>query len=256
MSNRKFGNHTLAFITVALILIGAVSYTIYKKFAADKTEDGVGIVSDNNSAPLNNLSQEGNPQKEQDYEATTQNNSNITGRVVSVNTNAEKKTFIKVKSFTDQNNYTLLTSLDSDLVDIELGDIISFSGSLEKSNNNAYYFVNKVTDYNIVEKSTNIDTSTNKVNVADIKPNMEGHGVILNGLVSDLTTSKKGHSFFTIMDEGYSINGVLFKSETNQLEDRLALLNQHNNTLNGVNLEGKVNIYKGELQVIVSKVYN
>lgn len=252
MSNSKISNHTLAFITVAFILIGAVSYTIYNKFTTVKKDDMAEVAYDNSSAHISKEEYS----EEQSYESATQKTLDITGKVVSVNTNAEKKTFIKVKSFIDQNNYTLLTSLDADLVDIKLGDIISFPSNLKKSNNNAYYFINKVTDYNIVEKNTVMDIGVGTVAIADIEPSMEGRDIILSGVISDLSTSKKGHSFFTLTDAGYSINGVLFDSEANQLEDRLSLLNQYEDTLKKVNLEGKVGVYKGELQIIVSKIYN
>ncbi len=255
MSNSN-NNHTLAFITVAVLLIGAVGYAIYNKFMPTDSADPSAIMVDNTSMPLDDPSNKVYASENNGEASQVQRSSDVTGKVVSVNTNAEKKTFIKIKDFADQTQYTLLTSLSPDVVNINKGDIISFSNSLKKSNNNAYYFINKVTDYNIVDKNTEVDTGIRTVAIADIEPNMEGSEVVLNGVVSDLFTSKKGHSFFELKDSGYSINGVLFKSEANQLEDRLALLNEYANASKKVNVEGKIGIYKGELQIIVAKVYN
>ena len=255
MSNSN-NNHTLAFITVAVLLIGAVGYAIYNKFMPTDSAEPSAITADNTSMPLDDPSNKVYASENNDEVSQVQRSSDVTGKVVSVNTNAEKKTFIKIKDFDDQTQYTLLTSLPPDVVNINKGDIVSFSNSLKKSNNNAYYFINKVTDYNIVDKNTEIDTGIRTVAIADIEPNMEGSEVVLNGVVSDLFTSRKGHSFFELKDSEYSINGVLFNSETNQLEDRLALLNEYADTSKKVNVEGKIGVYKGELQIIVAKVYN
>lgn len=256
MSNSNNNNHTLAFITVAVLLIGAVGYAIYNKFMPTDSADPSAVMADNRSMPLNNPSKKVYASENDGEVSQAQRSSDVTGKVVSVNTNAEKKTFIKIKDFADQTQYTLLTSLPSDVININKGDIVSFSSSLKKSNNNAYYFINKVTDYNIVDKNTEVDTGIRTVAIADIEPHMEGSEVVLNGVVSDLFTSRKGHSFFELKDSGYSINGVLFNSETNQLEDRLALLNEYSDASKKVNVEGKIGVYKGELQIIVAKVYN
>lgn len=256
MSNSNNNNHTLAFITVAVLLIGAVGYAIYNKFMLTDSAESSAVMVDNSSAPLDNPTKKVYVPESDGVVNQTQRSSDVIGKVVSVNTNAEQKTFIKVKNFAHQTQYTLLTSLPTDVVNINKGDTISFSNSLEKSNNNSYYFINKVTDYNVVDENTEVDTGIRTVAIADIEPNMEGSDIVVNGVVSDLFTSRKGHSFFELKDSGYSINGVLFSSETNQLEDRLALLNEYADTSKEVNVEGKVGMYKGELQIIVAKVYN
>ena len=249
-------NHTFAFITIAVILIGAIGYAIYNKFMPTESIAPAAVITESRSTTLNNPSDEIYI-SENDAEVSTIDKSNdVIGKVISVNTNAEKKTFIKLKSFTDQKQYNLLTSLSPDTVDINKGDIISFSNSLERSNNNAYYFINKVADYNIIEKNTDIKTGLRTIAIADVNANMEGDEVVLNGMVSDLFTSGKGHSFFKLEDSRSSINAVLFSSESNQLKDRLTLLNKYNDTSKKVNLEGKVGVYKGDLQIIVAKVYN
>ena len=249
-------NHTFAFITIAVILIGAIGYAIYNKFMPTESIAPAAVITESRSTTLNNPSDEIYI-SENDAEVSTIDKSNdVIGKVISVNTNAEKKTFIKLKSFTDQTQYNLLTSLSPDVIDINKGDIISFSNSLERSNNNAYYFINKVADYNIIEKNTDIKTGLETIAIADVNANMEGDEVVLNGMVSDLFTSGKGHSFFKLEDSRSSINAVLFSSESNQLKDRLTLLNKYNDTSKKVNLEGKVGVYKGDLQIIVAKVYN
>lgn len=255
MSNNN-NNHTFAFITVAVLIIGAVGYAIYSKFMPTENAVPSVVIADSRSTPPNNPSKERYVSESDEEVSTTQKSTDVTGKVISVNTNAEKKTFIKLKSFTDQTQYTLLTSLSPDVVNINKGDIISFSNNLEKSNNNAYYFINKVTDYTIVDKNTDIETGVRTVAIADVNSSMEGSEVVLSGMVSDLFTSGKGHSFFELKDSGSSINAVLFNSENNQLEDRLALLNKYADTSKKVNVEGKIGVYKGDLQIIVAKVYN
>jgi hypothetical protein len=255
MSTNNSNNHTFAFITVVLLLLGAVGYTIYTKSTANKIETTPEIAPANNSVAVMESETATDIALEPEQQADRQT-TDVTGKVVSVNTNAENKTFIKIKSLTNQREYTLLTSLDPDLVDIRLGDIISFSDQLKKSSNQAYYFVNKVTDYQIVAKGDAVDTKVGTVTVADITPDMEGRDIVLSGVISELTTSKKGHSFFQVTDAGNSIDGVLFNSETNELAGRLTLLNQYNDTAKKVTLAGKVSVYKGKLQIIVAQVYN
>ena len=251
-------NYKLAFLTVAILLLGSVAYVMYTKYnvaaAPDITSSNVATIVNNNADVEADVD---------DYNSSTANrtdsiesSSYITGKVVNINTNAEQKTFIKVNSFADQMDYTLLTSLQPQLVDVNLGDVISFSDTLNKSANNAYYFVNKTSDYQVVEKNTEVYNGTDTVSVSDVQASMQGRDVVLNAMISDLTTSKKGHSFFAVSDGNNPIKGVLFNSENNQLEDRLSLLKQYNDTSKQVKLAGKIDIYKNELQIIVSKVYN
>lgn len=251
MSTNNSNNHTFAFITVVLLLLGAVGYTLYTKSTTNKIESTSELAPTPNALALMETETVAEPEQQADRQ-----NTDVTGKVVSVNTNAENKTFIKVKGLADQREYTLLTSLNPDLVDIKLGDIISFSDQLQKSSNQAYYFVNKVTDYQIVAKGDAVDTNVGTVTVADVTPDMEGRDIVLSGVISELTTSKKGHSFFKVTEAGNSIDGVLFNSETNELAGRLALLNQYNDTAKKVTLAGKVSVYKGKLQIIVAQVYN
>ncbi|WLP94396.1 exodeoxyribonuclease VII large subunit [Psychrobacter sp. M13] len=249
-------NYKLAFLTVALLLLGSVAYVIYTKYSVSSTNDMASenistLVNDNNEEEAyvnDNYNSKGTDNVEQ--------SAYITGKVVNVNTNAEQKTFIKVNSFADHLDYTLLTSLEPQLVNVNLGDVISFPDTLNKSHNNAYYFVNKTSDYKVVGKNTETYIGTETINVSDVQGSMQGRDVLLNAMISDLKTSKKGHSFFKVSDDKSSINGVLFNSETNQLEDRLLLLEDYNDTSKRVKLEGKIGIYKNELQIIVSKVYN
>lgn len=247
-------NYTFAFLTVALLLLGSVGYAIYTKY---NTHTAVETITDD-ASKWSDISQQ--QAYEEQYESIEKESiepaSDIIAKVVNINTNAEKKTFIKVNSFSDRQDYILLTGLEPNVLDINLGDIVSFSDTLNKSRNGAYYFVNEVSDYRIVEKNTEVYNKLSTIKISEIKESMQGQDILVKANISGLRTSKKGHSFFDINDENSVVKGVLFNSEANQLEERLILLNNYNDTSKTVSLEGKVNIYKGDLQIIVSKVYN
>lgn len=249
MSDNK--SYRYAFLTVALLLVGSVVYAVYEKYS---TTDQESISYDSSSIDTVEPSEQVNVAEFNSSEQEVEE-SDITGKVISVNTNAAKKTFIKVRGESDNSDYILLTSINPEDIDINMGDIVSFPNNLERSQNDAYYFLNDQSDYTVVEKNKEVSYEMDTVDISDIEPSMEGREVKLSGMISDLNTSQKGHSFFKVSNGTDTIKGVLFNSENKQLGGRLELLNEYADTSKSLQLEGQISIYKGDLQIIVSKAY-
>lgn len=100
---------------------------------------------------------------------------------------------------------------------------------------------------------------TNKVNtipVSSITRDMQGQYVTTSGTITTISGGK-GHTFITLKDinNDKTIKCVLFRQENEENTGRKELLEQNAKTDNVVNIEGKVDIYENELEIIIKKVY-
>lgn len=95
-----------------------------------------------------------------------------------------------------------------------------------------------------------------ELQISDIKPEQKGKRVIVSGYVVDVSKGK-GHTFFYLKDANSSatIKAVLFRQENQKNTGREVLITESEHTNNLVNIEGIVDVYKGELEIIVKKVY-
>ena len=100
------------------------------------------------------------------------------------------------------------------------------------------------------------DTIKDFTSIADITENMEGQRVKITGYVSDISGGK-GHTFFIFKDPNTSasIKVVLFKQDNEQDPIRRQQIEDSYNNKSVINIEGKVDVYEGELEVIAKKVY-
>ena len=164
-------------------------------------------------------------------EENTSISEDIEGRVISINTNAKNLTFIKIKNVPTKTEYILSTYLDPLKLNINIGDIISFSKNLEKSPNDAYYLVHATYDFKVIKKNNaEVKPKDDVTELSSISPDMQGQQVTTFGSVSDLYTSSKGHTFFTITNKDTQLKGVLFSAENADLKGRLDLLNKYKDT--------------------------
>lgn len=181
----------------------------------------------------------------------------VTAKVVSVNTNANNISFIKVRDEQNKQYHTLYTIIPKDELSLGRDDIISFSNELQKSSDGNYYIIENTNQYTIVQKSTLPQQENIKhIDLSDIKPDMQGVNISTKGFVKSKYISKtKGHVFFTIYNtKGSTIKGVMFKAEIDQNPDRLTLIEKYNETSKELIFEGQVAIYQGELEIIIKKV--
>ncbi len=88
--------------------------------------------------------------------------------------------------------------------------------------------------------STTLETPTTPLK--SITPNSIGRAVKLCGHAYEIFTSKKGHTFFSLRDETGTIRAVRFNTTSAQISPGpLCLI-------------GRIDVYKGELELIVSGV--
>ena len=120
---------------------------------------------------------------------------------------------------------------------------------------------NSSSDTNTASNSTNNsaskqDTIKDFTPIASITENMKGQRVKITGYVSDISGGK-GHTFFIFKDPNTSdnIKVVLFKQDNEQDPTRRQQIEASYNSKSVINIEGKVDVYEGELEVIAKKVY-
>ena len=98
--------------------------------------------------------------------------------------------------------------------------------------------------------------TVNNVSVSEITRDMQGQYVTTSGTITTISGGK-GHTFITLKDinNDKTIKCVLFRQENEENTGRKELLEQNAKTDNVVNIEGKVDIYENELEIIIKKVY-
>lgn len=96
----------------------------------------------------------------------------------------------------------------------------------------------------------------NSIAIGNITADMKGQYVSTQGYVSHITGGK-GHTFFTFSDpnSGASLKGVLFRQENEKNTGRKDVIEEAAQNGSLIHVEGKVDVYQGELEVIVKKVY-
>ena len=101
---------------------------------------------------------------------------------------------------------------------------------------------------------------TNKVNtipVSSITRDMKGQYVVTSGTISTISGGK-GHTFITLRDiddNNKTIKCVLFRQENEKNTGRKTLLEEKAESYEVVNIEGVVDIYENELEIIIKKLY-
>lgn len=80
--------------------------------------------------------------------------------------------------------------------------------------------------------------------------------VKVTGFVNNVTEGK-GHTFFYLKDvkSGSTIKVVLFRQENEKNTGRRDLIKEANQNMFPINIEGKVDVYENELEIIAKKVY-
>lgn len=92
--------------------------------------------------------------------------------------------------------------------------------------------------------------------IGEITEAMEGQEVKIAGYVTSISGGK-GHTFCTVKDpnSNASIKVVLFKSDSEADPSRKSNLEASYNNKDIITIEGKVDVYQEELEVIAKKVY-
>ena len=93
------------------------------------------------------------------------------------------------------------------------------------------------------------------MNISDIKREMKGERVVAVGYVVDVID--KGHIFATFKDVNKKeyLKVVLFEGSVDKLPERKQLLIDCEDRKIPVYVEGKVDIYRNELEIVAFKVY-
>lgn len=96
-----------------------------------------------------------------------------------------------------------------------------------------------------------------KLRVGDITTDLQGKTVDVEGVASGVT-ERKGNIFFTFRDPEThkSIKGVIFKKTNNDNAGRADLLQESEANSKKINIQGQIDIYKGELEIKAWKVYS
>lgn len=127
-----------------------------------------------------------------------------------------------------------------------------------------FFYINSDESDNKVEstntKNETVVTTKNGgdtyVKIKDISAKMQGNTILTNGVVSQFSEGKN-NVFFTLKDSNTNnaIKCVMFSKTNNNNTGRKELLQKSYNNGMPVNIEGEIDIYKGNLEIKVWKVF-
>ncbi|EGP5302135.1 hypothetical protein EAC14_13575 [Enterococcus faecium] len=178
----------------------------------------------------------------------------ISGTIVNKNS-TDGHVFITLKS---EDGYETLIPLFNNLspesFELNENEQISVKGKVQLYEEQIEIIPNSMSDVHLLSERK---SNNNYINVQEITSSNVGEEVVIKGKISDIYTSNSDNVFFELSDNTGSIKSVMFSNYNNKYEARKSLLEKagDNESLNLV-VEGEINIYKGDLQVIVNKVWS
>jgi len=131
--------------------------------------------------------------------------------------------------------------------------LLQISGKVSTYKDQLQIVPEKISDITILQEANikNVEV----IKIADIKEHHRGQVFKVKGKVAEYL-DKNGHTFFTIEDDSKkAIKAVLFKADANELMARKRLISSAEKNGIILNFISTVDIYKGEMELIVDKVY-
>ena len=157
--------------------------------------------------------------------------------------------FAKTNNADPNRKNILLRSRDKNSVVYIRGEVDIYNGELEIK-------VWEVTDVDAEDEPATSNKPLSFVEVSQINAGMVGMIKNTRGIVTILNENK-GHVYFNLKDPktGKEIRCVMFAKTNNDNSGRKDLLLRSRDNNSVVNIKGKVDEYKGELEIIVWQVY-
>lgn len=200
----------------------------------------------------------------QSNEISKSDTDNIVERFVKVNSKKNHKDghlFLKVSIYGNgqQIDVPIFNNINFSSRTIGVDSVLKVKGTVSVYRGNLQIIPQDKKDIKVLNESASGSVKStiefsNLISVNQIDTSKIGQTIKITGRVSNIY-GYKGHHFFDFNDGTGTIRGVLFSSDINELPARLALLNNAEQSNFPVTLVAKINEYKGELQLIVDKIY-
>ncbi|MEH7334854.1 OB-fold nucleic acid binding domain-containing protein [Neobacillus drentensis] len=177
----------------------------------------------------------------------------INGTIISKYAHPQGHTFLVVKTDgTGQElDIPLFNTLQPNPDDYPINSVVSIKGKVSIYKGKLQLIPNGLDDVAILKKGD--DSAVQNVKLSDINTSNRGKMVITKGFVKEVV-EKDGHLFFKLSDNGKEIKTVLFKADAQEIEGRKKRIFNAEKAQFEVKILGMVDVYDGELEVIIDKV--
>lgn len=146
----------------------------------------------------------------------------------------------------------LFSELKPKTDDYPINSIIKVSGTIENYNNNLELIPSTIKGVEILELGN--DTNIQEIEISKIEEKNRGNMIITEGIVTDLNIRDDGHIFFKLEKDDATIKTVLFRADSEELEGRKQRIEHAEKAKYPIKVLGMVDIYNGEIEVIIDKV--
>ena len=177
------------------------------------------------------------------------------GKVLSIYNHPKGHKFLTIVVYGSNQEISvpIFESLQYENPDLNAASIVKVSGKVSTYRNKLQVILNDQTSLVILKKG--ISTEIQKIPIGQINEALRGHLVKASGTIHGYY-EKNETVFFSLMDnQSNRIKAVLFKPEANELKARKTLIVSAEKDGYPVTVIGTVNVFKGNLQLIVDKVY-
>ena len=177
----------------------------------------------------------------------------IYGKVLSVYNHPKGHIFLNVLNDNDEEiTIPIFNSLGYNR-EFNSGDYIKITGQISEYNGKLQVVPNSKSDIEVVssESSKNIEL----LSISEITEDMRGNIVQVSAIPIDIV-EKKGHMYFYLKDNESKIKAVLFRADGNEVLGRKNKLIEYSNLGKKVRVLGTIDIYNGQLEIIIDKVFN
>lgn len=148
----------------------------------------------------------------------------------------------------------LFASLSPTTLTINEQDKIHVTGKVKEYKGEMQVIPNSIGDVSLNLDSAKKEQSSTGKGISSITKSQLGEVLEVKGVVSNYFLSDKGNVFVDLSDDTGGIRVVLFYDSDQDYKNAVGVLEDAASRQKSVTLEGKVNEYKGDLQLILQKV--
>ncbi|UTE74413.1 exodeoxyribonuclease VII large subunit [Rossellomorea marisflavi] len=177
----------------------------------------------------------------------------VVGKIVSKYTHPEGHIFLNVRL---ENNQEITVPLFNNMKfasdDYSVFSTIRVIGTLDKYNDTLQIKPDNNQSITVLEKGN--ESKIQEVEIEHISEQDQGKMIIVEGFVKNIEDRNDGHLMFDLESNGNGIKTVLFKADSNEIKGRKDRIIHAEKAQFPVRVVAMVDIYKGELEIIVDKV--
>ncbi|WP_169891223.1 exodeoxyribonuclease VII large subunit [Litchfieldia alkalitelluris] len=178
---------------------------------------------------------------------------NVTAVIVSKYSHPEGHIFLNVQLESGQEiTVPIFNNLNPLSDNFPVFSTIKVDGEVNEYNSKLQIVPNGIESIHVIEKGD--EAQIKEIDLKNITEQDRGRMVIVSGFVKGIQPRDDGHLMFYLVDKNSKIKTVLFRADTEEIKGRKERIVHAEKAQFSVKLVGMVDIYEGELEIVVDKV--